>query len=189
MPIRLVRHPRSLKRVHPLVRHEVSVAYAALAETVISLLLDEVADYSTKPEFEPNVSVGTKKWKFEIKLDKRKKANKLYVWQRDGTGPRANEPKPAFDIFPKKAPVLRYDLPSIPKIYPDNGQIAPSSLAEPGTVYRGAVLDHPGIYPRNHGKKIVEKLKTRTSGSFHNVTEAAIKRGLRKKQGGGQFVV
>lgn len=188
MPIRLVRHPRSLKRVHPLVRHEVSVAYAALAETVISKLLEEVADYNTKPEFEPNVSVGTKKWKFEIKLDKRKKVNKLYVWQRDGTATRALNPKPAYDIFPKKAPILRYDLPSIPKIHAADGQVAPSTMAEPGTVYRGAVLDHPGIYPRKHGKKIIEQLKTRTPGSFHNITEAAIKRGLRKKVGGGQFV-
>jgi len=38
----------------------------------------------------------------------------------------------------------------------------------------------PGIYPRRLGKKTYEHLESQKSGSFRNVTEAAIKRAFRR---------
>ena len=60
-----------------------------------------------------------------------------------------------------------------------SGAIAPSALSEAKDMSL-QVVHAPGIYPRHFGEALYTMLRSRNPGSFHNISEAAIKRAFRK---------
>lgn len=175
----LVKRPRVSRRTHPLVRGEVKHAYDVLGKAAIGILDEDVANWEgERPTFTYKVTVSQKRWTLTIKYDARTTGGKKYKWVSEGTASYAG--RESYIIRPKnQGGVLSYELPDLPKSLPASGIPSPSSQSPPGFVLAGAVV-HPGIDPRKFGEDLYKHLKSRQSGSFHNVTEAAIKRAFRK---------
>jgi hypothetical protein len=178
--MKLIRHPRSEKRVVPLVLREVDASLAKLATKSASDLGAEVSDWSNPPTFKYDIIVTKGQWTMVLKWDRRTKAAKIYDWVSNGTGARGDDPNAsAYIIRPRKADFLRFSVPTVTKTTASSGQVAPSTLWNPGIVQTGEVLA-PGIFPRHLGEETYTLLKSRKPGSFHNTIEAAVKRGFRK---------
>lgn len=180
MPMKMLRSPQVARRVFPAVLSEVRVSYAALGLAVIKKLQEDVADWDNPPKFTYKVSVNKKKWTLEIKYDRRTKAGKIYDWVSKGTGSRGLDPGgKTYYIYPKRAKALAFPLPMTIKTIPSPPKFAPSLFAATQNVVVKKVTA-PGIYPRKLGEKTYDHLKGHRSGSFRNVTEAAIKRAFRR---------
>lgn len=181
LDIKLVRHPRSLERMSPEIRSQIRDAYEKLAQATILKLHELISDWEHKPSFSYKVTVSKKRYTMYIKYDKRTLGGKRYAWIDKGTGSyREDGTGSAYTIKAKKKKSLYYKLPSkFPKSMAADGTLAPSYTADPGIVQKKSVR-HLGIKPRKLSRPIVEHLRSRTPGSFHNETEAAIKRGLRQ---------
>lgn len=179
MSMKLVRIPQAVRRMHPEVVKEIRTAYDTLGKAAIGTLAEDVADWSDKPTFKYIVKVTKKGWSMEIKYDKRTIGGKHYTWVDKGTGSYVEGGEP-YIIEPKNpGGMLRFKLPSMTKTLAASGIPSKSSQAPPGSVSTNAVL-HPGIDPRQFSQELVKHLKSRKSGSFRNVTEAAIKRAFRR---------
>lgn len=180
MPITMVRRPQAVRRLHPAVRKEIKATYDALGQAGTGVLREEVASWSNPPDFTYKVKISKKKWQLTITYNSKSKAGKIYDWVSLGTGERGDDPAgKAYDITPKRSPVLIFPLPMVTKTMAVSGAIAPSAKAPPGIVFAGMVKA-PGIYPRHLGENLYTHLKSHKSGSFRNVTEAAIKRAFRR---------
>lgn len=180
MPMTMVKRPRAVRRIHPLVIKDMRLSYETLGKVAVGVLKDEVSGWDHIPEFTYTVSVGKKRWRLTLKWDGRTVAGKIYNWVSLGTGSRGDDPAgETYMIYPKRAKALRFDVPLVTVTQADGGFVAPSAGWEPGTIITGAVVA-PGIYPRHLGKELYTHLKSRKSGSFHNITEASIKRTFRK---------
>lgn len=180
--MQLIRSPRSQTRKTDAVRREVAAAYRDLGERIAARAHQDVANWSVQPEFKVHVKVTKSRYLLEIKYDKRTEGGKRYYWIDQGTGQYAKSGKGSAYLITPKNPdgVLKYDLPTpMPKSNAADGSLAPSYTAPPGTVTTKGVM-HPGIKPRLFMDAFMADIKSRKPGSFHNVTEAAIKRGLRK---------
>lgn len=180
MPMTMVRRPRSATRFAQDIRREIKETYIRLADRTIKQLSEEVSDWEHKPKFKKVVTTSKRKWRMTIKWDGRTKAGKIYNWVSLGTGSRGDKKRETYIIRPKKAKALRFNLPMEIKTMADFGKVAPSLLADSAEIVTRAVKA-PGIYPRHLGKDVYAHLKTRKSGSFHNETEAAIKRAIRAR--------
>jgi len=181
MPMKLIRRPYAKRRIHPLVMGEVSNAYKILGAAAIVTLNEDVEDWIEKPEFKLVVTVTKKLWTMVIKYDRRTRGGKRYTWVDRGTGSYNPDTSTGAYIISPKEPggFLAYSLPSLTKTMPASGIPSKSSQAAPADVLRKSVL-HPGIDPRYFSRDLMDLLKSRKSGSFHNFTEAAIKRAFRK---------
>jgi hypothetical protein len=178
--LKLVRRPRSAKRMSETVRSEVRKALDSLADTSIQKLESDIKSWENKPKFAKNVRVSNKSWLMELGYDARTEAGKHYKWSDVGTGSRGGNK--AYDIYPKHKKYLVFTYPPhVPKVLP----IPPV----PGLVKNGPpVLNRrkhvkaPGIYPRNFSKNLKETLSKRDQvGGFRSTIEAAIKRAFRKE--------
>lgn len=179
MPMTMVRRPYAVRRMHPEVRKDIEITYEALADTVISFLQEEITGWAHQPDFTKDISVTTKKWRMTIKWDRRTKSGQIYEWVKEGTGERGNNPEGTkYDIFPKKAKALGFNLPLVTKSTSPHG-VAPSVSAPPGAVYTQHV-EAPGIFPRDLGKNTYDHLKSSKPGSFRNANEASVKRTFRR---------
>ena len=180
MPMKMTRRPRVKRRILPEVLREIKFSYEFLALVTKKRLESEVSDWSNRPVIRTKVTVNKKRWVLSINTDNRFKGSKIYNWVSDGTGSRGNDPRgKTYFIFPKRKQALVFPLPMNIKTIPNPPKFAPSFFASPATIVTGKVTA-PGIFPRNLGKDVYEHLKSSKSGSFRNVTEAAIKRALRR---------
>lgn len=179
MPFKLTKRPQAVRRMHPMVIDEVANAYKVLGKASVDTLVEDISDWTHKPEFKFVVDVKKNRWSFTLKYDRRTLGGKRYTWVNEGTGSYVEGGEP-YIIEPKNpGGVLRYKLPSLTKTLPASGIPSKSSQALPGSVVRDFV-EHPGIDPRHFTKPLLDHLKSRKSGSVHNVTEAAIKRAFRR---------
>ncbi|KKN38128.1 hypothetical protein LCGC14_0756500 [marine sediment metagenome] len=180
MPMTLVRRPQAVRRIHPLVMKDMRVMYNVLGKAAVATLREEISGWVHQPVFKFEVSVTKRKWRLTVKWDGRTVAGKIYKWVSEGTGSRGDDPAgETYFIYPKHANALVFGVPLVTATEADGGFIAPSAYWEEGTVITQKVTA-PGIFPRHLGKDLYEHLKSRKSGSFHNVTEASIKRSFRK---------
>lgn len=179
--IKLIRRPRSVKRVTKSVQDEIRKTYDELATKSIEKLEFNIMDWDKKPKFKSRISISDKEWKFSLGYDSKTEAGQHYKWVDEGTGSRGGGED--YIIRPKKKGgflVFTYP-PHIPKSVP--------TPYVPGLVKGGpAILQHrksvtaKGIYPRNFSKELEKFLKNREQvGGFRSVTEAAIKRAFRKE--------
>lgn len=176
MPMKLIRHPQSAKRKHPAIKAEVERTYHTLGKTIVTELMQEIADWGDKPTLTYKVVISNKRWSLTIKNDLRTSGGKKYQWADLGTGERSGLPgRTAYDIRPKKAKMLKFVVPYNAKTPPSG----PTNQLPPGT-YLAKKVTHPGIWPRKFMERKTNELKGRKSGSFHAITEAAIKRGIRR---------
>jgi hypothetical protein len=123
--------------------------------------------------------VTKKKWSLKIKYDRRTTEGKIYDWVSLGTGSRGLKGGKTYFIYPKRKKALAFPLPMQIKSIPDPPKFAPSFFADSQNMVVRKVTA-PGIYPRRLGKETYEHLRSHKSGSFRNVTEAAIKRAFRR---------
>lgn len=178
--IKLVRRPVSAKRRQIIVQEEVRKALADFSHVVMKRLNADVDNWDVKPEFNVKTTVSANTWKMEVKIDGRKTIGKIYGWIDDGVGEYGGK-RPLPDIVPKrKKGTLGFIVPHSPKSLP-NPSVPGIPSSESQHFVRAKSVRHPGIYPRSFTKTMVVWLKSKESGAFRSVLEAAIKRGLRKK--------
>lgn len=183
MPLTLIRRPRSPKVLHDIIRTEVRAAYKDLGDEMIQTLKRDIAAWLEQPEFFKTVNVGMQRWFLAINWDRKTKIGEIYGWVDEGTGSRGGGE--AYDIFPLGDYPLRFTVPHFPKTvstaFGPGIVMESGSMAEVTDVVTGAVLDHPGIEPREFTQSLRDYYESRTRiGGFRSVTSAAIKRGCRK---------
>jgi hypothetical protein len=182
MPLKLVRRPRPATVQHEEVLKQVRDEMAAIASDSTDELEENVADWENKPLFKTKVHVGKRVWRIEVKVDRRTRAGKIYTWVDEGTGERGGgEP---YDIYPKNADMLSFDVPytplTEPKVVPG---VAPPNY---GPVNQGPeghlvlpMVHAKGIRPRNFTAELVARMKDRKNKDGLKMRiDAAIKRGL-----------
>lgn len=179
MPLKMIRKPEAVKRTHPDVMNEVRKGYEALGKTCVAALSAEIEQlgWTIVPDFKYSVKVTVKRWYLSLTHDTKAMSGKIYDWVSEGTGERGGG-----QAWIQQAPpgsFMAFDLPSVPKSLPLSGNLPPSATADPARVVTATVVNK-GIEPRNFGKGLYELLTSRRPGSFHNVSEASVKRGLRK---------
>lgn len=178
--MRLVREPQSLERMSPEIRKQVRIGYNALGSTMIAKFAAKVQNWDVRPNFAYKVTVSRKKYTLTFRYDGRTKGGQIFEWVDQGTGKYREDGKGTEYTIKAKKGVLWYELPNpMPKTKAYDGSLAKSYTAPPGVVKKKAVR-HPGIKPRKLLAEEIDLLESRRSGSFHNTTEAAIKRGLRR---------
>lgn len=184
MPVKLerVRMPRSHIRMHQAVMDEIRNAYNKLALDTVTIAYQDVKAWDDKPTFKSTVTVSKRRWTLKLSYDGRTTGGKHYKWIDRGTASYSvDNPGKPYPIA-AKIPLGRitYTLPTpMPKTSAADGTLAHSYTDPPGVVIANVVM-HPGIKPRLFMQEYIEHLNSHKSGSFRNVTEAAIKRGLRK---------
>jgi len=182
MPLKLVRKPRPSTVQHQEILDQVDEEMRSIAEDSIAELESDISDWETQPDFKSDVHVGKRVWRLKVYVDRRTKAGKIYTWVDKGTGERGGGEK--YDIVPKKAPLLSFDVPYQPKTEPkvvpgvsppDFGPVNPgpeAHLALP-------IVQAPGIRPRNFTAELMARLKDRTNTDGMKMRiDAAIKRGI-----------
>jgi hypothetical protein len=162
------------------VQKEVRTAYEELSRTSISKLNSNVSDWENKPKFKCAISVSNKNWTFKLGYDARTEGGKHYKWVDEGTGARGGGE--AYEIIPKKANSLVFIYPPhIPKSMPIPPVPGLVKLGGP-TLNKRKHVTALGIYPRNFSKELEKWMRNREQvGGFRSVTEAAIKRALRRE--------
>jgi hypothetical protein len=183
MPIRLVRRPRSPRVLHSIIRTEVREAWKQLAADKIKVLQKDVYNWSLKPRFISKVTTGRVKWHFRISYDARTIAGRRYGYVDKGTSVKGGWSTKGYNIYPRKKKALAFDVPHLPK----TTVVAeiPGLIIKHGKVVQEHVIakkvHHRGITPRHFTQSIHEELANRNNPKgLHMVTEAAIKRGIRK---------
>lgn len=177
MPMTLQHYVKAARRKHPNILAEVRAAYEVLGQVSKEHLESEISEWTTKPTFTVKVTVTKRKWQILVKYDGRTVGGKRFNWVDVGTGERGPNGE-KYPIRPKKAKHLRFEVPFTPPAKtPASG---PTNQLPPGVYYSGGIM-HPGIWPRHFIQRLTDNLKDRNkSGGFRSVTEAAVKRGLRK---------
>jgi hypothetical protein len=183
MPLTLTRRPRAARVISAGIRSEVREAYRKFCEDAIKILKRDIATWNTKPEFKYRVAAGEKIWYVSISVDKKTKAGRIYDYVDRGTGKNAGKGG-LYPIYPRNTKALKFDVPtptkSTPGIAGIPGTVLASGISQQETVFSKKVM-HPGIRPRNFTKSLKRVLNNREQvKGFRSVTEAAIKRGLRK---------
>jgi hypothetical protein len=174
---KLTRVVKAKRRRTELVQSEVRAGLEELAQVVQRKFESTVADWDAKPKFETVVSVTRKKWVIYTKVAKNTKAGKIFGWVDVGTGARGGGQ--SYEIRPKKAAYLQFKVPHSPISMP-NPSVQGFPPGGDAKTIRAEVINHPGIYPRNFTKTIVDWLKSKQPGAFRSVVEARVKRALRK---------
>lgn len=184
MPLTLIRRPRAPHVLHGIIKDEVRYAYHELGAELVSRLLRDIADWDGQPDFKYRVEVGNKRWMVSVSYDKESDMGKIYMWVDEGTA-EAGGKGSKYPIVAVNADALHFTTPNTPKTEPNviggmPGIVFSSGVATFQDIYRKKVM-HPGIRPRNFTKTLREEYNSRTRvGGFRSVTEAAIKRGIRK---------
>lgn len=181
MPLRLIRKPRSANVVKPIIKEEVRAAWKELADKTIKELDGFVADWADKPVFKAAISLGEKEWIFNIKYDAKTTGGMHFKFVDKGTAERGGHGSP-YVITAKNVKYLHYYTPDFPKTSPAEGgrpSTGQSTDGDRSEVFRVSVI-HPGITPRRFTDSLRDELKPPGAGSFKNITDAAIKRGMRK---------
>lgn len=184
MPLTLIRRPRSPRVLHDIIKEEVRTAYYTLGAEMIARLEKDIDDWAAKPDFQYRVEVGDKRWMVSIRYDKDTDIGRIYMWVDEGTAEAGGKGE-KYPIVPVNAAALHFTVPNMPKTRANVVAGMPGIVWAHGhatieDVYRKKVM-HPGITPRNFTKSLRDEYKQREKvGGFRSVTEAAIKRGIRK---------
>lgn len=181
MPLKLVRRPRSANAAKTVIKKEVRAAWEATAKETIDMLKEDVVDWVEPPEFSYKITLGRDTWTFLIKYDKRTRGGMHYKFVDEGTAERGGK-GPAYPIVAKNADVLAFYTPDYPKTAAVSGGRPKTGQSTEGdqTLVLTEKVMHPGITPRKFTDSIRDKLKKRGPKGFKNITDAAMKRGLRK---------
>ena len=179
MPVRLVSRPVSAKRRQEVVKREIADALKALGDKSIKELEKQIEKWEETPKFKASVQSGDKVQKLLITVDANSEIGKIFTWVDQGTGERGNVKKSAYKIVPVNAKALKFTAPLPPKTYPYPAQPNFPKKGAPKDIVTQSVT-HPGIYPRNFTKVLLNFLKGRHAGSYRNTIEAAVKRAYRK---------
>jgi hypothetical protein len=179
--IKLVRRPKSIKRVTKTVQAEVRIALNGLADKHLGKLEFEVRDWNDKPKFKRRISISDKEWIFKLGYDSNTEAGTHFKWVDEGTGKRGGNE--AYDIYPKNGKTLTFVYPPhMPKTLP-TPRVAGLIKLPPAVLNKRKHVLAPGIYPRNFSKNMHEDLRSRTKvGGYRSTVEAAIKRAFRKEK-------
>jgi hypothetical protein len=158
-------------------------AYRKLCEDSIKTLKRDVAKWEHKPSFRYKVACGMKLWYIAISHDSGSEAGTIYTYVDEGTGKNAGHGG-KYPIVPRNAKALTFAVPTPTKTTPGVAGI-PGIVMAHGVMQRELIsvkkVMHPGIRPRNFSKSLRKVLNDRNRpGSFKSVTDAAVKRGLRK---------
>lgn len=179
----IVRLPRSGALRHRDIHNEVRTSLAKLGEASAEKLTNELEGWNEKPTFKSKAIVSSKRWALTISVSEKGKIGKIYKWVDKGTGSRGGNE--AYVIRPlRKDGMLAYVVPHHPFTLPNPTVPGFPPTGPEHLVMRKEVI-HPGIYPRNFTKTMVETLKGRKPGSFNSVVNAAVKRALRRRSNGG----
>lgn len=143
----------------------------------------DVANWEHQPKFWCRRAVGWKKWWVAFGYDQRTKAGQIFGWVDEGTATYIGKDK--YPIVPKTKDALHFQVPHMPKTTPGIAGIGPAMVLQHGDVSRQDVFAqkvmHLGIRPRNLSKSLKRELSERTRpGGLRSVTDAAVKRGLRR---------
>lgn len=182
MPLKLIRRPRPATVQHQEVLDQVGPELESIAEDNIAELEEDIIDWETQPQFKSKIHVGKRVWRIQVYVDRRTRAGKIYTWVDKGTGERGGG-KP-YDIWPKNAPLLSFDVPyapkSEPKVVPGTPppNYGPVNPGPPAHLALTHVLAK-GIRPRNFTAELTARMKDRSNkDGFKMRIDAAIKRGL-----------
>lgn len=169
--MKLERRPTSASRITANVQQQVKVSYTSLAKDIVKDVRAKFAYFSKPPTFRYYVRISNVRYAIEITLPLDSFSNKKAKWINDGTQPHI--------ITGRNGNRLFFKLPATIQTIPADGNVAKSVTGDPGR-YAPFSVEHPGISPRYFIQDAVNKYKGRRPGSFYNVTEAAIKRGIRR---------
>jgi hypothetical protein len=178
--LQLVRKPRSSVYKSKIIQAEIAAALTSKANDVKNRLLDDVKDWNDQPEFKVEVTANGDKISMATSVDETTKGGQLYKWVNDGTGERGNNGGQAYDIAPKNAGGFLgpFFVPHTIKTFPNP---AVGSWPNGDNVWlKPRVVRAPGIYPRNFVKNVLDELRGTGIGTFRNIIDAAIKRGIRR---------
>jgi hypothetical protein len=179
--LKLIRRPKSARNMQKAIQTEVKKSLTTLSGTIQVAMEKDVEDWDEKPEFKTDVTVNNARWQISGKTDKRTKMGKIYTYVDKGTAQRGGHGSP-YPIMPKnKKGMLRFSMPHVPKSMP-NPVVSGFPSTEPKHDVVTKAVMHPGIYPRNFTKTIVDKYLGRKSGSFKAIIDAAIKRAVRAQK-------
>ena len=148
-----------------------------------------MSDWEHRPRFWCRYAVGWKEWRVAFGFDGRTVAGRIYRWVDQGTGERhISGMGHSYVIVPKNAKALHFFTPTPTKTTPGIRGIGPGIVmqynATPEEVFTKKVV-HPGIQPRDFSRTLRDMLNQRNRpGGFRSVTDAAVKRAMRKLKSG-----
>ena len=179
--LKLIRRPRSAAYRKKAVQEELLKGLQTMADPAIERLKADVEEWTNQPEFKVKVGASGRQVSFSVSVDRRSLGGKLYGWVDQGTGERGNAGGQAYEIAPKAEgyPLGPFLVPHSPKTFPNPEVSGFPSSEEPKWVAPW-VVKAPGIHPRNFTATIIKEMRGRGAGTFANVADAAIKRGIRK---------
>lgn len=177
MPMKLVHYVKSAQRKHRKVVAEVKQAYERLGQNSVAWLYEQIPGWQSDPKFKYKVTMTRNRWQLAVYYNTRTRAGKRFNWADKGTGLRGPYQQ-SYPVRPKKQKSLKFTVPYNAKTPPSG----PTNQLPAGVYYSGGIEAHPGIWPRRITAKLYALMKARrTPGSFNSTTEAAVRRGLRKK--------
>lgn len=188
MPVvfKLIRHPKTSTQQIKAIQEEVQAALDNFGKnTVVPRLKQDTASWDNQPNFSTVVNITSKRWTLQAKVDKRNQSGKIYNWVDKGTASRSVNGGNPYTIVAKHKTangmpgMLKFTVPHHPISLPNPAVSGFPPSGESKTVIT-PVVTHPGIYPRNFTKTILEELKGKQAGGFKSVIDAAIKRAIRK---------
>ena len=177
--LKLIRRPKASNSMRKAIQTEVRKTLTDLSGKIKTRMEQDVNDWDEQPKLSVDIAVDNQKWQIVGKVDKRSKIGKIYGWVDHGTASRGDQKGDPYVIRPRsRNGVLRFEMPHSPKSLP-NPAIPGFPSKEPvhGVITQEVI--HPGIYPRNFTKVIVEEYLGRKPGSFKAVIDAAVKRAVR----------
>jgi hypothetical protein len=181
LTLTLVRRPRSASYVKQAVQTEIQTALQDLSQHAVERLKQDIEDWADQPEFKAEITVNANTVSLGVTTDMSSKAGQIYKWVNDGTGERSNFGGSAYEISPHKpgGHLGPFFVPHSPISMPFPVIAGFPSSDEPMLV-SPLVVHAPGIYPRNFISQVLSEMRGVGIGTFRNVIDAAIKRGLRK---------
>ena len=165
---------------------EVGKEYAKIGgdiETDLNAMLGP--QWSEKPGVTTKVTITKKRWRLQVKIDRRTRAGKKFWAVSAGTGIYGPKHRP-YVIRPRRAKALRFTVPHRPKTLPATAFTKRARALEPkgrpGVVYTQKVTA-TGIRPRNfHARLRVRYNNRQWTGGFYRRSENAARRGMRKER-------
>jgi hypothetical protein len=181
MGIKIIRRPRSAKRMTDVVRNEVRRGLNDLAGVVKIRLKTDVKDWDEQPSFIVKVVVSDNHWVLEARVNSRQRIGKIYKWVDEGVGEYGGKAKlPPIVAKKRNKTGMGFNVPHQPKTLPVP-PVPGIPAGGPQTFVRTRQVRHPGIYPRRFTETLKDWLKSKQPGAFRSVIEAAVKRAVRRR--------
>jgi hypothetical protein len=177
---KMVRRPRTRKTPED-IRKELRKAYEYIMWPAIEAdLKQEVAGWQNQPTFKFHMRISGRMYLVDVRVDRRTKAGKIFVWVDLGTMDEGN-PATTYPIDAVNVPKMVFDVPYQPMTMPTPPDVLNYNPAAPIQTIATAHVDHPGIVPRRISERTFKKYRDRRNRKgFYRVTENAYRRGFRK---------